>query len=61
MDGNKIVKVVYTPLELKELLGIGKNETYKLIKSGAFPTVKIGKRIVVPKEPFLEWLNKGNS
>lgn len=60
MDHKQTIRVVYTPLELKELLGIGKNETYKLIKSGVFPTVRIGKRIVIPKEPFLEWLNKGN-
>lgn len=60
MEYKQTIRVVYTPLELKEILGIGKNETYKLIKSGAFPIVRIGKRIVIPKEPFHEWLNKGN-
>ena len=60
MKNNESIRVVYAPMELKEILGIGKNATYKLIKSGAFPTIKIGKRIVIPKEPFHEWLNSGN-
>lgn len=60
-ENKGVVKAVYTPLEVKAILGIGKNETYRLIGSGAFPVVKVGRRLIVPKEPFHEWLNKGNA
>ena len=33
----------YKVKEIKEMLGIGKNQTYELIKSKRFPVLKIGK------------------
>lgn len=51
-------RAVYTPMEIKEILGIGKNETYRLILSGEFKVLKLGKRILIPKKPFHEWLNR---
>lgn len=51
-------KAVYTPLEIKDMLGIGKNEAYRLIHSGEFKTIKLGRKILIPKEPFHIWLNK---
>lgn len=53
-------KMVYSVEELQKLLGIGRNNTYKLVNSGAFPVVRVNNRILIPKEPFLQWLYKGN-
>lgn len=50
-------KVVYTVQELKELLNIGINQTYELVNSKQFPIKHIGKKIVIPVKPFMEWLN----
>ena len=50
-------------LNVKQLavyLGIGRNKAYELVHSSDFPALKIGKRIVVPKEQLDEWL-KTNS
>lgn len=53
-------KLVYSVEELQRLLGIGRNNTYDLVNSGAFPVVRVNNRILIPKEPFLQWLNSGN-
>jgi len=34
--------------EAAKLLGIGRNQAYEAAKRGEIPTVKIGKRILVP-------------
>ena len=38
-------------------LGISRAGAYKLAHSADFPAFQIGKRIVVSREKFLEWLN----
>lgn len=35
--------------EAGRLLGIGRNQAYEAAKRGDIPTIKIGKRILVPK------------
>lgn len=50
-------KIVYTVQEIKELLNIGINQAYDLVNSKQFPVKHIGKKIVVPVKPFMEWLN----
>lgn len=53
-------KLVYSVEELQRLLGLGRNNTYELVNSGVFPVVRVNNRILIPKEPFLQWLHKGN-
>ena len=43
--------------EVAAVLGISRAGTYELVKSDGFPSLKIGSRIVVPKEKFIEWVN----
>ena len=50
-------KCVYTVDEIRSMLGIGKNEAYRLTHSKGFPSIRIGNRIVIPKEAFHQWLN----
>ncbi len=42
--------------ETASLLGIGRNSAYAAVRSGAIPTVRIGKRYLVPKVALAEWL-----
>lgn len=41
-----------------KLLGISKTSCYELVHRKDFPALKIGSRIVVPKEKFQEWVTK---
>ena len=43
--------------EVAAVLGISRAGAYELVRSDGFPTLKIGSRIVVPKEKFIEWVN----
>lgn len=51
-----MAKAVYTVCEIREILGIGKNQAYKLCKSKEFPIRRVGNTILIPKEPFDRWL-----
>ena len=43
--------------EVAAVLGISRAGAYELVRSRGFPTLKIGNRIVVPKEKFLVWID----
>ena len=38
------------------VLGISQSSAYELMHEEGFPTLKIGARLVVPKEKFREWV-----
>ena len=43
--------------EVAAVLGISRAGAYELVRSDGFPALKIGSRIVVPKEKFIDWVN----
>lgn len=46
-------------LHIQKFLGIGKMQAYDLCKSKEFHIVRVGRRIKVDREVFLQWL-EGN-
>ena len=47
--------------EVAAVLGISRAGAYELVRSDGFPALKIGGRIVVPKEKFIEWIDEKTS
>ncbi len=43
--------------QIAALLGISRANAYRLMRSEGFPTLLIGKRMVVPRDHLLEWMN----
>lgn len=43
------------------VLGISPSSSYELMHQRDFPTLKIGNRIVVPKERFVKWVEENTS
>ena len=41
-----------------KLLGISPSSGYELMHEKGFPVLKIGSRLVVPKEKFREWVKQ---
>ena len=44
--------------EVAEVLGISRAGAYELVSSARFPHMKIGSRILVPKDKFLKWIDE---
>jgi excisionase family DNA binding protein len=45
--------------EAAKVLGISRNTAYEAVKSGQLPTIKIGRRFLVPKAALDRMLNTG--
>ena len=43
---------------LAAALDIGRSKAYELVGTKGFPTLHIGKRIVIPRKAFINWLDK---
>ena len=43
---------------VSKVLGIAPSSAYELLHEKDFPALRIGSRIVVPKEPFIRWVNE---
>ena len=43
--------------EVAEVLGISRAGAYDLVLSAGFPHLKLGNRILVPKDKFIQWID----
>ena len=43
--------------QLADLLGVSDSSVYELTQEDGFPSLRIGKRIVIPKEELREWIS----
>jgi excisionase family DNA binding protein len=44
-------------IEGKQLSGLGINQMYRAIERGDIPSIRVGRRILLPRKAFLAWLN----
>ena len=51
-------KILLTPTEARQLLGVGRTEMYNLCRTKGFPAFKIGSKYHVNKVKLQEWCNK---
>lgn len=51
--------LVHRVEEVSEMLGTGINQTYAAIRRGEIPSIKVGRRILVPRQKLLDMLNGG--
>lgn len=43
--------------EAAELAGVGRNQAYSAVREGIFPSLRIGKRILIPRKKLMRILN----
>ena len=41
-----------------QVLGVSPASSYELMHEDGFPTLRIGSRMVVPKEKFIQWVEE---
>ena len=46
--------------QIAEMLGLSRAGAYELLHSKGFPTLKVGKRLMVSKENFISWINRNS-
>lgn len=47
---------VLTPIEAANFLRLGRNSTYEALRMGVIPSIRIGRRLLVPKQGLLRLL-----
>ena len=43
--------------QVADVLSIARNSAYTLMHSEGFPTIHIGKRLLVPRDKLLQWID----
>lgn len=43
---------------IAKVLGIAPSSSYELMHKSGFPVLKVGSRMVVPKEKFIQWVEE---
>ena len=43
--------------DIASVLGISRANAYTLMRAKGFPTIFIGKRMIVPRDKFIEWMD----
>lgn len=51
-------KLTVTVEEMAEIVGVSRPTAYDLIHKEGFPTVRIGRRIVIPLDSLKRWLEE---
>ena len=44
--------------QLAAALGISRAGAYQLLNMGTFPTLRIGKRLLVPRDKLIDWIEQ---
>jgi len=47
---------VMSMYEVADRLGIGLNHAYSACKKGLIPNIRIGKRYIIPRAAYLDWI-----
>ena len=54
----KELPLMLSVLDMAAVLGISRAGAYELARTEGFPALKIGTRIVIPKDKLKEWVDK---
>lgn len=50
--------ISYRVEDIQQLLGVGRNSAYALIRQEGFPAIRVGTRIVIPADLFHAWVKE---
>ena len=51
-------RLVFSVLEVAKLLGLSRASTYEAVRIGSIPSLKVGRRILIPKSARQELLDR---
>lgn len=50
--------LLWTVADLQQVIGCGRRQAYELCNREGFPVIRMGKRIYIPRDGFLKWLER---
>lgn len=53
--------MTYSVDEVAALLGIARGKAYEHVRCGDIPSIRMGRRFLIPREKFHAWLNRERS
>lgn len=56
MEADPVRRATLTVPEAAQLLGVGRNTLWALVRRGDIPSVRIGARRVIPRDALDEWV-----
>lgn len=54
----KVQSILGSAIQAKDILGVGRNEIYRLCNTKGFPSFKIGSKYYVNLQKLQEWADK---
>jgi len=57
-EGHDNLPTMLNVNDVADILDLSKTKVYELMNSNEFPTLRIGKRMMVSKEQFVNWINR---
>ena len=51
-------RLIFSVREVAKLLGLSKASTYEAVRIGSIPSLKVGRRILIPKVALQDLLNR---
>lgn len=58
MNNYENLPAVLNANQLAAALGISRAGAYQLLNTRTFPTLRIGKRLIVPKDKLIDWIEQ---
>ena len=52
--------ILLTPIQVMDILNVGRNTVYELLRCGAIRSIRIGKQLRIPKEAVIEYISAVN-
>ena len=49
VTGGLMERLTYTIEEVADMLGIGRSSAYQAVRTGEIPTIRVGRRLLVPR------------
>ena len=53
-------RTAYSTLEVADMLGVSKKHVHRMVRAGLIPHKRRGRRIVIPRGLFEEWLTSSD-
>lgn len=52
------MNLTMTVSDVQKAMNIGRNTAYDLVNRADFPKIRLGRKIIIPRDAFMRWLDE---